>query len=153
MTTRKEKSPPRWALFFGLTATVAGRTVRSDGRGDAALEEGEVADGVRRQLDPVGDVVLDPRGGHGGRCLGLVARLPQADRQAPLVSQVGHAVTDESGLILELAEHPCLGGVGNFLEGALRDFVCRDANVLHGSSPFAALVVLELPETNSSQIE
>src|SRR5207249_6224396 len=83
------------------------------------------------ERDAVGQVFLDPCGGHGGRGLGLLAGLPQADRQALLVAQVGHPVPGEPRLALELVEHPRLGGVGDLLEGALGDVVGCHAQVLH----------------------
>src|SRR6185436_10535934 len=111
---------------------------RPDGRSDLggnAFVEGEVADLIRPQLDPVRDVLTVPGLGDTGRGIGVLACLPQAERDAGLVTGVGQAVPDEPGLVPELAQHPVLCDVGELLERALLDLIRSDTNMLHGCSP------------------
>src|SRR3954470_11359943 len=116
-------------------------TARSDGRGLLdALEEGEVADVGRLEHQAVLQVLAYPLRRHGRGLLGLLARLPQADRQAGLVVHLGDAVADESVLLLELREHAFPRLVGDLGEGATGDLVGRDPNVLHACLPLGALV-------------
>src|SRR3990170_1076058 len=113
-----------------------------------ALVEGEVAYLVRPKLDPIVDVLAYPTRGHGDRRIGVLACLPQAERQACLVTKVGKAVPDEPGLVPERPQHAVLGNVGELLKGALLDLVCCDAHVLHACSP-----LLVVPLTNRGQRE
>src|SRR5205823_3151447 len=85
-------------------------------------------------------VLAYPLRRHGRRLFGLLTRLPQADRQTGLVVHLGDAVADESGLLLELREHPFLRLVGDLGEGATGDLVSRYSNVLHACLPHAASV-------------
>src|SRR5438105_6538189 len=118
-----------------------GRTARSDGhRRLDALPEREVAHEGRLELQAVLQVLADPLGRHGRRLLGLLTRLPQADRQAGLVVHLGDAVADEPVLLLELREHAFLRLVGDLGEGATADLVGRYSNVLHACLPLAASV-------------
>src|SRR5215204_4594694 len=124
---------------------------RPNGRSDLggnAFVEGEVADLIRPQLGPVRDVLAVPSLGDAGRGVGVLACLPQTERDAGLVAGVGQAVPDETGLVPELAQHlvPC--DVGELLERALLDLIRCDANVLHACSPFA-----RVPLTNQGQRE
>ena len=103
---------------------------RSDARG-RALEEGEVPDLGRAELDAARDVVAQPALGHRDRGVGLLVGLPQAQRHALPVAEVREAVPDEAGLVLERTEHPLAGDVGELLERAVLDLLRCDAYVLH----------------------
>src|SRR6476619_6949197 len=116
----------------------AGRFLRRNGRSDLggnAFVEGEGADLIRPQLDPVRDVLAVPRLGDTARSIGVLTCLPQAERDARLVAGVRQTVPDEPGLVPELAQHPVLCDVGELLEGPLLDLVRSDTNMLHGCSP------------------
>src|SRR4029077_4459867 len=69
----KEGNPPKWIPFLPTAALVdrtSGPVPRPDGRSDLggnALVEGEVADLIRSQLDPVRDVLTVPGLGDTGR--------------------------------------------------------------------------------------
>src|SRR4029450_4824278 len=151
----EEGDPPRWIPFFYATLVdrTGVRVQRPDGRSDLggnAFVEGEVADLIRPQLHAVRDVLAVPGLGNTGRSIGILACLPEAERDAGLVTGVGQAVPDEPGLVPELAQHPVLSDVGELLERALLDLIRSDANVLHACSP---LLVCPCPtRANVSEI-
>src|SRR5437868_8600404 len=95
------------------------------------MEEREVADLGGQQPNSVGDVFLDPRGGHAGRLLGLFTSLPDADRDNLVVTGVDQSVVHEAGLPDEGRQDALLGNAGDLVEAALGQVVGRDSGVLH----------------------
>src|SRR4029077_14070959 len=83
------------------------------------------------QPNPIGDVVLDPRGGHAGRLLRLFASLPDADREDLVVAGVDQSVVHEAWLLDEGRKDALLGNTGQLVEAALGHVVGRDSGVLH----------------------
>src|SRR5438105_6717918 len=95
------------------------------------MEEREVADLGGQQPNPVGDVLLDPGGGHAGRLLGLFTSLPDADRDNLVVTGVDQSVVHEARLPDEGRQDALLGDTGQLVEAALGQVVGRDSGVLH----------------------
>src|SRR5207342_2426567 len=133
-------------------ATRPRTTDRSDPRG-RALEEGQVPDLGRSEVDAAGGVLAHPALGHRDRGVGILVGLPQAQRHALPVTEVREAVPDEAGLLLERAEHPLPDEVGELLERAVLDLIRCDAYVLHVCALLRSFRTRNRPRANVSQIE
>src|SRR6266516_467260 len=104
--------------------------MRLGGDGNA-VEEREIADLGGQQPNSVGDVLLDPGGGHAGRLLSLLAGLPNADRDDLVVAGVDQSVVHEAGLLDEGRQDALLSDAGQLVEAALGQVVGGESGVLH----------------------